>query len=64
MENHTIEERMNGICRWCTLEQKNVKKCFGFGMIGDRSCNNKYIPGHRKSDKIILCKYIKKYQLP
>jgi len=59
MKPHTQEERINGICRVCTLSKNDVKKCFGFGMIGDRACDNRHIPSYKEEMNIVMCKYNK-----
>lgn len=58
LKKHTQDERMNGICRVCTLNTKQIKKCYGYGMIGDRACDSRHIPDYQDGDKFILCKYI------
>ena len=57
METHTKNERMNGICKVCTMEIKDVKKCYGYTLIGDRSCDTRHIPGYQDGMSFIQCKH-------
>jgi len=56
IHNHSIEERLNGICRACTLNAKEIKACLAYSTIGDRACDNRHIPGFDKTkDKLRIC---------
>jgi hypothetical protein len=57
MERHTYEEQMNGVCRYCTFTSEYVKKCSGFGMIGDRACDTRHRAEYTKGMSYIICKY-------
>lgn len=59
LEKHTKGERLNGINRVCVKESTDIKRCLGFGMVGDRACDTRHVPGHNYKNSFILCKYHK-----
>jgi hypothetical protein len=59
IENHTQDERLNGICRVCTLTTEQIKKCFAYGMVGDRGCDSRHIPGYEEGMEYNICIYNK-----
>jgi len=59
-EIHTIQDRLEGINEMCTLSQKEIKNCQGYGAVGDRACNNKFLPDFEEGDiPSQICKYYK-----
>lgn len=57
IQKHTQHDRLNGICRVCTLNEIQIKNCCGYGMVGDRACDTRHIPNYKEGDKYILCKH-------
>ena len=59
---HTNEQRIDGDCRVCTKNKDTSKKCYGFGMVGDRACDTRHRPNYKLGDSYILCEHHNKYK--
>jgi hypothetical protein len=54
---HTLYDRINGINHNCSLTKEEIKKCYGYVMIGDRACDSRHVYGNKCN--IRICKYHK-----
>lgn len=59
MKTHTLQDRLDGINTNCRLSQSQIKGCFGYGLIGDRACDNRHIPGFKEGDIVRVCTHNK-----